>query len=722
MTHQREGVLAVLAIMTLTFLGSAAYVLLGNPFEPDAISLPPLTIDEASDALRLTVDRTGITVVTPADLQRARLPYNEFSAADLSLTRDGEPVPFFVDDAGDNARLYFYGVAITRSMEAPAVYWLTTGKGEEMARQNSRPGRDAASLGWQTQHWEENILFKSEATGSDPWLGQAIYAPGSLDIPMTNIRPSGGAGRLTLHVWSGTQSAVYPDHHLEIHLNEHRLTSYRWDGIDEVTISVPLPARVLAVGDNTLQLRLPGDTGAASDAVYVDWIRLDYESLLDQTQGQLVFESSASSLKIGDAGPESLVFDVTDVTAPVLLTGAEFDEDDRSLRFGGTGRYHTYAVAHPQQAYRPAISAAPVWEKSLQDTTWGADYIAILPSYTGFEDALTPLLAEREANGLRIVTVEAAQIYDEFAYGRQTEGAIRAFIQYASDNWQPPAPSYLLLAGDASYEVHNRATAPHPSLLPAPLIFTEAGGYVASDSWYTLLEDGSPAPGLAIGRLPVRNRDQLEVIVAKTLAYEEAGQAAWRGRAVLVADDEGRFDTATHRLADELEAAGFSTHRLHMSENKDVRDAIIGTINQGAGLVNYTGHGNLDVWGAEGVFQNSDVRLLLNSDWLPIYTTFTSLNGQFNHDRADSLAEMLLWTRNGGIVAAVAPSGRTFAWQQGPISDAFFDILLSGEASTLGHALLQAELFAFREPHLQDVIHSFNLLGDPALRVYLPPE
>jgi hypothetical protein len=720
-THQRVGVLAVLGVMTLTFLGSAAFVLLGNPFEPDAINLPPLTIDEASDGLRLTIDKTGITVVTPADLQRARLPYNEFSPAALSLTRDGEPVPFYVAGEDDDARLYFYGVAMTQTMSAPTVYWLSPGQGEDMSRHNAPPPANGnASLGWQSQHWEENSRFKSETTGSDPWLGQALYAPGRLDIPLTGIRPSGGPGRLVLRVWSGTESASYPDHHLEIYLNDVSLMGYRWDGIQEVTISVPLRAGLLQVGENTLGLHLPGDTGAASDAIYVDWIKLDYESLLDQTQGQLVFQSSAAALEVGNADGESLVFDVSDPRAPVLLTSVEIDDEDGTLRFGGLGRYRTYAVVQPQQAYRPTISAVPIWETTLQDPSLSADYLAIVPSYPGFTEALAPLLELREQAGLRVTVVEAEQIYDEFAYGRQAPEAIRNFIRYARENWQP-TPSFVLLVGDGSYEVQNRAVAPLSSLIPAPLVFTEAGGYVASDSWYTLLADDTPAPDIAIGRFPVRNRDQLEGIVAKTLAYENARPGPWQERAVLVADDEGRFDTATNRLAESLEAAGFSTHRLHMSINKDLRDAIIGTINQGAGLVNYSGHGNLDVWGAEGVLQNSDVRLLLNNDWLPVYTTFTSLNGQFNHNSADSLAETLLWTRNGGIVAAVAPSGRTFDWQQTPISDAFFEVLLSGEAVTLGDVLLQAELRTLRALNVEDVLHSYNLLGDPALQVYLPP-
>jgi hypothetical protein len=721
MTHQRVGVLLLLGAMTLTFIGSAAYVLLGNPFEPDAINLPPLTVDEAADAIRLRVTQTGIAVVSPADLQRARLPYSEFSPQGLSLTRDGQPVPFHVAGDGDGARLYFYGIAMTQTMAAPSIYWLSPGKGAPVAHQDARPAGRAASLGWQHRTWEENIRFKPESTGSDPWLGQTIYAPGSLEIPLTDIQPSGGPARLVLRVWSGTQSSVDPDHHLEIHVNDHRLTSFRWDGIREVTVAVPLPAGVLQLGDNTLHLRLPGDTGAASDAVYVDWIRLEYESLLDQRQGQLLFGNSLANLEITGATPELLVFDVTDPHMPLLLTGAGYDEESGSVRIGGAGARRTYASANPQQAHRPNISVAPVWARPLRDPKWGADYLAIVPPYAGLDEALRPLLAHREESGLRIETVSAEQIYDEFAFGRATPEAIRSFIHYARDNWEPPAPSFILLVGDASYEPANVAATPHPSLLPSPLAFTEAGGRVASDSWYMLLPDGTLAPEAALGRLPVRNREQLDVIVSKTLAYETAGDAQWRSRAVLVADDEGRFETSSNRLAGWLDAAGFETQRLHMSESKDLRDAIIGMVNQGAGLINYAGYGNLDAWGAEAILQNSDVRLLLNSDWLPILTTFSSLNGLFNHPTTDSLAETLLWNRSGGIVAAVAPSGRTLSWQQTPVSDGFFRVMLSGEAKTVGDALLQAKLLALREPYLQDVVHSFNLLGDPALGIYLPP-
>ena len=198
MSHERQrtGVLIVLGMMTLAFLGSAAYVLLGNPFEPSAISLPPLTVGEAPRAVRLTVGETGLTAISAADLHRTNLPFTAFSADGLSLTRDGQPVPFDLDGEGDEARLYFYAEAITGTLDAPAVYWLAAGEGEAMAQRNARPTVRKSALGWQRKRWEENRVFKGETTGADPWLGQVLYAPGTLQFPLSERIPYALIGRI----------------------------------------------------------------------------------------------------------------------------------------------------------------------------------------------------------------------------------------------------------------------------------------------------------------------------------------------------------------------------------------------------------------------------------------------------------------------------------------------------------------------------------------------
>jgi len=132
------------------------------------------------------------------------------------------------------------------------------------------------------------------------------------------------------------------------------------------------------------------------------------------------------------------------------------------------------------------------------------------------------------------------------------------------------------------------------------------------------------------------------------------------------------------------------------------------------GLVNYTGDGSEQMWGDEGVLKTADVEMLANNGRPAIFTTFTTNNGAFSDPHNNSLGEALLAVENGGAVAVIAPSARSQGMSQAPLADRFFAQLL--EAATIGEALTQAKISAANDPHLQDAIYTFHLLGDPALR------
>jgi len=46
--------------------------------------------------------------------------------------------------------------------------------------------------------------------------------------------------------------------------------------------------------------------------------------------------------------------------------------------------------------------------------------------------------------------VEVQDIYDEFNYGLMEPTSIKEFIRFAFNNWQAPAPFYIVLMGDMS--------------------------------------------------------------------------------------------------------------------------------------------------------------------------------------------------------------------------------------------------------------------------------
>ncbi len=717
MTSQRKIILVALAALTVIFFAAAAYTFFGSGLgNRGEHSIEPLPLGEVPAALRISVTEPGMVAISAVQLDESYLPVDILSTGSISLSKNGEQVPFYVSGEGRDAKLLFYGQTITDTLAATEVYWLSPGQGLAMEQRQAAASSPAETVGTLRKRWEENEIFLAQASGDDTWLGKLLFAPSSLDVALDGITPTEGPGKLTVQIWSNNQARNDPDHHVELAINGTKLADHFWDGIRQERITVDIPAGQLNSEDNFLTITAPGDTGAAGEALYIDWIELEYEGNLKLENGALTFRGSSDAFETSGVGKDELVFDITDKANPIVLTGLVVQGDN--LVFAGNGRESTYLVLGENGLIQPQISLVPE-RQSLTEDSRGADYLAIVADAEGFNDALKPLMDFRKDQGLAIETISAAQVYDEFGHGRSTPNAIREFLSYTSENWYP-APRFALLVGDASYDIRDYTDGKNKNLLPTHLVFSEFAGYVASDTWYTIFDDETFTPKLAIGRLPAQSAQQLETMVAKTLAYERSVDSDWLSRALLVADDEPAFDAASDELAMNLADVGYQTQKLYMTENENVHDAIVSAFNQGVGIINYIGHGSVEVWGDERVFEADDAEILINGDRLPIFTTFTCLNGYFNHPEVDALAETLIWAEDGGVVASIAPSGRSLTSQQLPLAEVFFDRLLSGEAATLGEALQMAKIAGSGDDFLSDVIHTFNLLGDPALRFHIP--
>lgn len=727
MRIRRAYILIALAVLTVFFLGSAAYTLWNwgneNAFasENSLKATRPMEETAVPEALRLTVRESGITAVSAQVLRNANFQFEEFSPANLNLTRNGQPVPFYVDDRGEEAHLYFYAQAVTDTLEAPAVYRLRPGQGVAIKQQEARPTGPGQPNVRYEYHWEESQNFLSQVEEGDMWLGPLIFAPDFWEFPLDEIQPSGGTAEITIRLWSSTEGTPDPDHHVIVMLNGRRVADEYWDGLKQKTISIPLPEGALKPDNsNELAIFVPGDTGTAGEAIYIDWIHVSYEGALQIGEEQARFYSDAANI-LAQGDTPLFIFDVTDEDAPVLLTG--YRQRRGETVFWGGKENGRYVMLPPEQAIQPAVSSMPAWKTSLRQTSDGADYIAIVADEEGFVEAMQPLLTHRRQQGLRVTAVSLAQVYDEFGYGRRTPSAIRNFLNYAAGHWEPPAPRFVLLVGDASYDIYDHTRGKNKNLLSSYLVRTAHDGYVTSDNWFVQFEESEEVQAMAIGRFPAQTPGQLQAMVAKTIAYETGSgdEADWYYNALLVADDESGFDLAADAIAEILGAGNYQTYKLYVAQNEDIRHEIIGAINRGVGLINYVGHGRETVWGDEAVFGSGDVGMLTNQSRLPILTTFTCPNGAFSNPHVDSLAETLLWVEDGGIVAAIAPSGRAQTAHQLLFADYFYQFLLSDELETVGEVLLEARVAAGeQEPALKDTLHVFNLLGDPALSIQRP--
>ncbi len=283
-----------------------------------------------------------------------------------------------------------------------------------------------------------------------------------------------------------------------------------------------------------------------------------------------------------------------------------------------------------------------------------------------FRDALKPLVDARTKQGLRVAVLDVEQVYDAFSYGRVDPSAIQALMRHAREHWQGPAPRYLLLAGDASYDVLGRKKGAEVDIVPTHDVYTPFSGWTGSDVWYALPDDGETAmPAFAVGRFPAQTAAQMSAMVQKTLSYEAQGNdRGWRSTALLVADnDEPGFAEETQAFAGQL--AGERTQQVTIQDDgKNARTALLAGFKDGTGLIGYFGHGSVTLWAQEKVFEVADAARLDNKDYLPIVFTLTCLSGYFEDPSTVSLGETLLRRPEGGAVAALVPSSAAVLTEQ----------------------------------------------------------
>jgi uncharacterized repeat protein (TIGR01451 family) len=678
------------------------------------------------EAVKIGVQEEGWYHVTFQQLYAAGLDVNADPRA-LHLYAEGVDQPLLITNHPNGPvqpsdAIEFYGTPIDTPFSGTRIYWLV--------RQDTTPKRISSGIGelngapspasfpFTVTRQDRTTYFAALLNGenNDNFFGDVITStPVDEDLLLTHIDSTATSipVQLTLTLQGGVDQQ---EHSVSVQVNGSTIGDMVFQNLVLASQTFPVDASLIHDGTNTVTLTaLNGDNDislvqsvnlqyAHTYAADSDWLRATVQS------GELVTIT-------GFGNPQIRAFDTTD---PLNINEIHGEISAASgayqIAFTAPGNAQTRTiVALAADAISSPVSLAHYTPSYLDRQRAGADYVVI--AHPDFVANLTPLLRLREAQGHKVLLATTDELYDLYNFGEKSPFAIQTFLQSAMNAWQTK-PQAILLAGDASFDPRNYLGLGDLDFVPTRLIET-AAFKTASDDWFSDFQQNGYAT-IATGRLPFDTTAEADLVVSKIVGYESGNSAGtWSNQALVVADQnvDANFTSAASSIVSSVPSSLQVNQILaNNMEFSSARAQLLASLNNGALLVNYSGHGAEQQWSFGDLFDENDAAAMSNGGRLPFFMIMDCLNGYFQDVYTQSLAESLLFAPNGGAVAVWASSGLTNQPPQATMNMAAMAQLSSAPNLPIGQLLLAAKSGITDN----DVRRTWLLFGDPAMKLQIP--
>jgi hypothetical protein len=283
-------------------------------------------------------------------------------------------------------------------------------------------------------------------------------------------------------------------------------------------------------------------------------------------------------------------------------------------------------------------------------------------------------------------------------------GSIRSYIQTAYNTWNP-APSFVLLIGDAEYiPLFYRTTHPYDGYKTGTDLYY---GTVSGSDWF---------PDIFLGRISVDSASQAGVVMRKILQYERypiTSPASFYNHFLMAGyfqDDyspygwEDRFFIKTSEVVrDFLLTKGYNVERCYDEGSSTTpccyyygdplpaditwtgnATQITNAINTGAFIVNHRDHGAFEGWG-DPAYVVSNINALNNQDRLPVVMSINCETGHFDNETDASGAgtgtnsicfcEAFQRKSNGGAVGVFGLTRVSYSGNNDEMCKGFYDAM-----------------------------------------------
>lgn len=484
---------------------------------------------------------------------------------------------------------------------------------------------------------------------------------------------------------------------------------------------------------------------ATVQAARLDFIELNYTRRIALDGGSLLFSAAQPEVRLDRAGELTRVWDVTDLLditeMHTALAGSRMEwTNDRAGR-------RQYAAWTEGSALPCPRRVGTLTNQNLHDPSAETPDMVIITADTWRGEA--EKLARIRRNGpdpVQVTVVTAGEIYNEFSSGAPDVNALRRYLKMVYDRGAASGHPlrYVLLLGRATFDNRGITLSDRDFAMTLPTWQTdealaEENSYT-SDDILALLDDGSGANFrtdrlcIAVGRIPARSTAELRAYIAKLEAYQSsAPEGVWRNRVMVVADngDNGAHMDHAEAFCASAAAGGdpvlfdkvyIDAFNITGGVCEEGRRRMYRMLDEGVMWWHYAGHGSQDYLTAEKVLTSADISSL-SLRRLPVMCAVTCSFLRWDGSEPSG-AERLAFMADGGVIAAISATRRTFINDNAAVNDAIgryaFTRDAAGRLPTIGEILQRAKNRISTSAPGSEGRFRYALLGDPSMRTVMP--
>jgi len=730
--------------------------------------------DLSSEYINLYVNEPGLYRVTGEDLENAGADLSQININYIKAYRWREEIPlkvqtnsfgsvmlsqednifFLIDTLANPYGDYKYNPFT--SYEAIHIEWETDKLGkrfvEESGALKDEPDMVPSDYNYSSQftyHFEENEIwdmlgrtdvdkftYTSEHWFMSPQIDdiQAKY----FYFDIHNIANSMNNVEFRIRLQGLTYEGL-GEHNVDISVNDVQIATETWYDQNPQIINVTdrkFLHSYLKEGKNTVRIFLSGDNTTEGNTIFLDWMDIKYDKELIAYNDILEFKAPRGYKK------GKYLFELKNYSslkdAMVIKNGLWWLRDLTTYKDNNTNKYSIlfqdsiitgdekyYTVG--ENGIKKVDSLCYVYfnEPALKYTHNEGDYIIISdPEY--FEE-LERFIELKQEKGFNPVVYNIHQIYDEYSNSNLSPFAIKDFLTDAYYNWSNK-PKYVLLVGDVTID----GNIDESLNWYIPTMFYQAApsrGGVLTDVWFSDI-DNDYYQDICLGRWPIRNKDQLNKMIDKTIAFENLPKInGWLNKSVMIAGYEDVFKGETESLINDVIPKFMQIDRYYVYATETGPHAgnaggITEMFNDGRVMLNYFGHGGGSDWSDRNVFPIEDAQYLTNKLMPSMVNSLTCYSLTFDTER--SIGEALM-RAEGGSVTFFGASGYGFINNDYWLIQNIYDQLFKKQIS-IGQAIQLGKFYYYisnLNQYRKTIYYQFNFLGDPSLKLpidYTPLE